>query len=243
MTVQIVEETAATDRDITPKTDEDVGTSVRQDGSAPVVSLARPGLLIASVVVSAVLASGGVMPTVLINYTGRKRYEAATESGTLAVECDPELVDQIRELFEQGASEFFQDGVHSAFSRTLLATLAQHGRAAFHAISEYLFSGDAKPDVVSEALRWLADFNDPATLAQRWSILQRTLRDRSSRVRDGAIVGFAALDDPRARPLLLEARNVEQIAELRRLIDKVVEQVDATTHAPAPAHGSRESLV
>lgn len=99
------------------------------------------------------------------------------------------------------------------------------------------------PDVVSEALRWLADFRDPATFSQRWSILQQTVRDRSPRVRDGAILGFAALDDPRARPLLAEARNVEQIAELRQLFDKVIQQLDATTHAPIPPNRTGEPLV
>ena len=147
------------------------------------------------------------------------------ESSTAAVDVDPLLLAEIRELFEQGASEFFHDGVHSNFSRTLLTTLVQHGQAAFRAIADYLFSGNAKPDVVSEAVRWFADFNDASTLSQRWAILQRTLKDRSPRVRDGVILGFAALDDPRARPLLLEARNLEQISELRALIDQVVAQL------------------
>jgi hypothetical protein len=104
--------------------------------------------------------------------------------------------------------------------------LAMRGQAAFRAIAEYLFSGNAKPDVVSEGLRWLADFNDASTLTQRWAILQQTLKDRSPRVRDGAILGFAALDDPRARPLLVGARQLEQIAELRALIDQVVAQLE-----------------
>lgn len=243
MSVQIVQTTAATGLDVTPKTDNDVGTSVRQTWYGPAGSITRPRLLVASFALSALLTPGSVIPTVPPNYTGRRRYEATIESGTVAVECDPELVDQIRELFKQGASEFFQDGVHSHFSRVLLATIAQHSHVAFRGIYEYLVSSDANADVMSEALRWLADFNDPATFAQRWSILQRALRSRSSRVRDGAILGFAALDDPRARPLLLEARNVEQIPELQRLIDKAVEQLGAATDDPAPPYGSTESLV
>jgi hypothetical protein len=103
--------------------------------------------------------------------------------------------------------------------------MEEHGQDAFRAIAQYVFSGSAKPDVVSEALRWLADFNDPSTLSQRWAILQRTLNNPSPQVRDGAILGFAALDDPAARPLLLNARNWEQIAELRALIDQVVAQL------------------
>jgi HEAT repeat protein len=132
--------------------------------------------------------------------------------------------------------------MHSPFSRALLAIVARHGRTAFQAIAEYLFSGAANPDVTSEALRWLGDFEDPATLPQRWVILQRTLEDQSPRVRDGAILGFAALGDPRARPLLLEAQEAEQIAELRLLIDQVVKNLNPT-HASATPHSSTESLV
>ena len=190
------------------------------------VRLARPGVFIAGLALSAALAAGGPSGAFSVADYRRRRDDVTAESSTAAIEVDPLLVEEIRELFEQGASEFFHDGVHSNFSRTLLKTLAQHGQAAFRAIADYLFSGNAKPDVVSEALRWFADFNDASTLSQRWAILQRTLKDRSPRVRDGAILGFAALDDPRARSLLLEARNLEQIGELRALIDQVVAQLE-----------------
>lgn len=59
------------------------------------------------------------------------------------------------------------------------------------------------------------------------------LRDPSPRVRDGAVLGFATLDDPRARPFLYEARDSENVDELRRLIEKVVEQLNATNATSA----------
>ena len=209
MTGKHFEETASTSSEETlPQTDERAGTGLPPD----VVAVRRPGPLIASIVLSVALATGGPLVAFSVPDVRRTRREdAAAESSTAAVEVDPLLLKEIRDLFDQGASEFFHDGVHSHFSRTLLKTLALHGKAAFRAIADYLFSGNAKPDVVSEALRWLADFEDASTLAQRWAILQRTLHDRSPRVRDGAILGFAALDDPRARPLLLEARNLAWI--------------------------------
>lgn len=237
MTVQFVEETVATNLDDALEANET--STARPVTEVPV---SRWSTLIATVVIASALAYVGTGGTVQIaSHTGRKRFEVA-ESGTAVVESDPELVNQVNELFEQGASEFFEDGVHSAFSRSLLLMLAEHGRMAFMAIAEYLFSANIKPDIVSEALRWLADFSDPATLVERWSILQRTLHDRSPRVRDGAILGFAALDDPRARPLLIEARHVEQIAELRRLIDQVIEQLNATANAASAAHRPTEPM-
>lgn len=228
MTVERFKETASTSpEESPPQTDEGAATGLSADVME--LRLARPGLVIAGLVLSAALsASGPGGGAFLGDWRRRRRDDVVAESSTAAVEVDPLLLREVRELFEQGTSEFFHDGVHSNFSRTLLKMLAQHGQAAFRAIAHYLFSDGGKPDVVSEALRWLADFNDASTLSQRWAILQRKLKDSSSRVRDGAILGFAAIDDRRARPVLLEARNVEQMAELRALIDQVVAQLDRT---------------
>ena len=157
---------------------------------------------------------------------GLRRPGQMTASSTDVRPVDFQLVHEIRQLFDESAGEFFQDGTHSNFSRRLLRILRERGREAFQAIAEYLFSGKAKPDVASEALRWLADFNDPTTVTERWSILRNSLKDKSARVRDGAIVGFAAIDDPRASKLLLDARDSENIAELRVLIDQVVRQLE-----------------
>jgi hypothetical protein len=226
VTFERFKDTASTSPQEAPlQTDEGASTGLPADVVG--VRIHRPGLFIAGLVLSAALATGGTQGVFSVGELSRRRRDdVLAESSTAAVEVDPLLLKEIRELFERGASEFFHDGVHSNFSRALLKTLAQHGQAAFRAIADYLFSGNAKPDVVSEALRWLADFNDASTLSQRWAILQHTLKDRSPRVRDGAILGFAALDDPRANPLLLEARNLEQIGELRSLIDQVVAQLE-----------------
>jgi hypothetical protein len=147
------------------------------------------------------------------------------ESSTSAYEVDPELVHEVFELLEGGSYEFFQDGVESEFSRKLLRMLHRHGRDALEAIAEYLFSGKASPDVASETLRRVADVNDESTLSRRWQLLKDSLRSHSPRVRDGAILGFATLDDPRAASLLSEARNAEQVHELQVLIDQVLHQL------------------
>ncbi len=224
MIVQHFEETAATSSEqILVQTDHGVSTSRTPDVMG--VRLLRPGLFIAGIVLSAALSSGGQTGN-SISLPPRRNDDVICESSTSAVEVGPVLLEEVRELFEQGGSEFFHDGMHSKFSQRLVRTLSQHGLNAFRAISQYLFSGNAKPDVVSEALRWLADFNDASSTALRWAILRRTLSDRSPRVRDGAILGFAALDDSRARSVLLEARNLEQISELRTLIDQVVAQLE-----------------
>jgi hypothetical protein len=142
----------------------------------------------------------------------------------------------MRQVFEKGASEFFEDGMDSNFAQELLLSVTEHGNAAIDAIAEYLFSSTANSDVGSEALRRLADVEDQRILASRWALLQRGLRHRSSRVRDGAIIGFASLDDRRALELLKSVATEEPVPELRRLIQKVIEQLGAA-HGEAAAQG------
>lgn len=190
--------------------------------------------LFAGLVLVTMLTTASVAGTAPVEAYFRRRDELFAESSTADVKPDREVLRQVDEIFRQGATEFFQDGMYSTFSRSLLALLREYGPAAFRAIAEYVFSGNANPDVVSEALRWLADFNDPATLSQRWAILEHTLRDESPRIRDGAILGFAALDDPRARSLLFESLKSEPIPELRRLIGQVIDQLNATDAAATP---------
>jgi hypothetical protein len=227
MTLHRISETSSTSDESQQK--RDVPTSASSEGGLN----PSPGMLLAGLVLWAALTTAGAAGTAPIAPYFRRRDEIAAESSTAEVERDPELAKQIEKVFEQGASEFFQDGMHSNFSRSLVAILMQHGRGAFRAISDYVFSGAGNADVISEALRWLADFDDPVTLPQRWAILQHTLKAHSPRVRDGAILGFAALNDPSTRSLLLETKASEPVPELRRLIQQVIDQLNAK-HAATP---------
>ncbi len=184
--------------------------------------------LMATFVLSVGMAATDPQSGVLPNLGGlvKGRYSSITESSTADEYVDPALVGEVRALFEDGAQEFFEDGMESSFSKSLLMFFRMHGRGAVRAISGYVFSGDAHPDVTSEALRSMADWKDKGTLAQRWHILQRSLHDKSPRVRDGAIFGFANMNDPRALGALSEARSVETVSELRKLIDQVIAQLE-----------------
>jgi len=228
MTLQLIEETSGT-TDKNARAQDSAST-------APAVSqqeLRAPERFLAAIVLTTALFAGSnVFIRTESAATRPRRRNEECDTATEPEDVDEKLVDEARVIFERGGTEFFQDGMHTAFSHGLLAFLALHGRSAFQAIAEYLAGEDPNPDVVSEALRWLGDFGDEATLRERWSLLQQMLRHRSPRVRDGAILGFAAMDHPRSKPVLVRARDVEHIAELQQLLQQVIEQLDATNNAP-----------
>ena len=180
---------------------------------------------LATLVLGAAMATGPV-PSPYTHLYSRRQDEFPAESSTLASAIDPVLLQNVKDLFEKGASEFFHDGMDSNFSRSLLSLLGSRGPDALAAIAEYLSWNEGNPEVVSEALRWVAEVGGPDTLPKRWSILRRGLKSRSPVVRDGAILGFATLDDPRAHSLLLEARESEQIRELQLLIERVAARLE-----------------
>lgn len=214
MTDHVINETAGTN-------------SVDQPPCTESGTTQRPGVTLARWVLGAVLTTAATAPRDPLF----RQWGHVAESSTAAVKRDVELLRQVQNIFEQGASEIFYDGVYSTFSRRLVAMLAQHGRAGFQAISEYIFSGGGNPDVVSESLRWLSDFDDPATLPQQMAILQQTLKSESPKIRDGSILGFASLDDPATRPLLEQSARTESTPELQHLIQQVIEQLNSTDAA------------
>lgn len=194
-----------------------------------------PRALARQILIALVLSGVSVSPQPIAPSSWR-RGEIAISAESSPESINPELAKHMRQIFEKGASEFFEDGMDSNFAKELLLSVMGHGTTAIDAIAEYLFSSSANSDVGSEALRRLAEINDRRIPASRWALLNRGLRHRSSRVRDGAILGFASLDDPRALDLLKDAQTDETVPELRSLIEKVIEQLGAT-HGKATAQG------
>lgn len=178
-----------------------------QESSIPCFRPSGSGKFLATAVLTAIsLAS-------MDSWTGhlyRRRQDTIAESSTSSLDVDQSLLQEVTHLFEEGANEIYHDGMYSKFSRELLALLAQHGKLAVRAVAEYLLSGEAKPSVASEAARWLAEDSDATTYLERWTILRELLSSSSPVVRDGAILGFATLDDARARDVLITARQSEE---------------------------------
>lgn len=156
----------------------------------------------------------------------------------------PEEVGRtIEALFAAARDEAFEDGMESRFSRELVYMIKTHGCLATKAIAGIIAQEKPNSGVVSESMRWLGHIDDPPTHEERLHLLEQGLRHSSAGVRDGAALGLASLDDPRAIPALKRAIQQEQCAQLRVDMVQVVLQLEREEPATGvPAFGTAPDL-
>jgi hypothetical protein len=83
---------------------------------------------------------------------------------------------------------------------------------------------------IGEALRKFGLIENETTTGERFQTLIALLNHRSAVVRDGAMIGLAYLDDPRAIGAIEEAIRIEPLPVLRREMEAIREQL---AHAAA----------
>lgn len=146
-----------------------------------------------------------------------------------SLEKTPEsLAEELRRIFFEAREEVFEDGMESNFSRKLSVLIEEHKEQAIKFAAEYMDSEEVDEEVASELLRQLGHSRHEPTYTSRLVLLVRGLQNKSSMVRDGAILGLASLDDPKVIPDVEEAVVREQDPELRDDMNDVLEQLRAT---------------
>ncbi len=135
-----------------------------------------------------------------------------------------ELTARISEIFSSAREQVFEDGMESAFSLAFAELLTSFGHSAMEGIISLVISGQVNPEVVAESLRVIGRLRHVATHRDRLWLLERCLYSPSVRVRDGAVVGLAFLDDRLAGDPLRSAIERESVAELRDDMKRVLAQ-------------------
>ncbi len=157
-----------------------------------------------------------------------EKHTEASPSSTTYLPSSETVGQELRRLFAAACDEIFEDGMESVFSRGLVSLIKRYGNTAVETVTNFIIGKVVNPEVASEALRWLGHIDDPFTYRNRLHLLERSLWHSSARVRDGAILGLASLDDPSAIPYLEKAVEREQIQELRRYMIQVLDQLKNT---------------
>ena len=150
------------------------------------------------------------------------------KSSTLQQDRLEEIRRQTEALFEAAKDQHFEDGMESDFSNEFVAFVEKHGDAAIKVIAHLTTSEIVNDEVAAEALRWLGRMDHAPTYQARLSLLERSLFCPSARVRDGAALGLAAMDDPHAITYLKQAIQREKYTELREDLKQVLTQLETS---------------
>jgi len=154
-----------------------------------------------------------------------KYYGGIIESSTSKSNDLNLLFKQANLIFTKAKEEIFEDGMESVFSRNLSNFVKSYSHSAMEAIISVVLSNQTNAEVASEALRILGRLNHKSTYRERLWLLERGLYSDSARVRDGAILGLAFLDDPLAIAPLKSAIEREKIQELLQDMKQVLAQL------------------
>lgn len=130
--------------------------------------------------------------------------------------------------FMLAADEVFESGIESEFSRTLDSLLRTRGNAGVEALEALLFSSMANAEVAGEFLKWLGSVDHGESKQHRRKLLERALDSPSARIRYGAALGLAAMDDPASLVALHSVIERESHRRLQQYFQLVIDQLEAT---------------
>ncbi len=165
------------------------------------------------------------------------------ESATAKEKKEEEIESKVFALFEAADAEVFEDGIENRFSQDLISLITSLGNAAVKSVADIIISGHANPEVASEALRWIGRLDNPQSSSNRLWLLESCLNCDSAKTRDGAILGLASMDDPKAIPYIKNAMERETLSELKKDMQQVIDQLENTNGAIHFAEGKKKSLV
>jgi len=142
----------------------------------------------------------------------------------LDVAQSPEgIMNRIKDVLIVGEGEMLESGVVSELAEELAEVVRLFGSSAIRNIANNIFDGTVGPTVASEVLCILGDLDDGVTHDDRLSLLIKGLSNKSSRIRVGAVLGLARLEDLRSIDHLEAAHANEPYEFLQRYISQAIQ--------------------
>ena len=168
-----------------------------------------------------------LFPTIFKAEEPNERESLSPESSlTTAATQSQTIIYRVKALFAAARYEVFEEGMDSHFSRCLTSMIEQYGKKTVEVSLSLSVQSATNSEVAYETMRLFGRIDHPATYKERMSALMKGLRHSVARVRDGAALGLASLDDPQAIHALREAIAREQCQELREDIKQVLKQLE-----------------
>jgi len=169
-------------------------------------------------------------PAIFYVTTGSATFVTAIRSSppnsTERTDIPAELDNLLSRILAAAREEIFEDGFVSQFSKGIQYLVEAYGDLAVQELAKRMIGGTVDAETASEALRWLGRMNHQASHQSRLWLLERSLFLPSLRIRDGAGLGLASLEDKNAIPYLKLAIQRERNESLRDDFQQVFSQLE-----------------
>ena len=141
----------------------------------------------------------------------------------------PELLERaLSEIFSCAENEEFEYGYISELSMSLEKFINIYGTNAIEAIQNCLPQKDVNTDILIETLYTLGKSQHEATYEKRLLLLLSALSIPSARIRCGASLALAYMDDPKAIPVLRKKLETEAHDLVKHWFQRTLEQLEET---------------
>jgi len=166
---------------------------------------------------------------VLLGDQARERSVLREVADAASVNGEPatDIPRKAKYLLGSAAGQFFEDGMETDLSRGLVSMIQEFGGVAVVEVAHLILREDASPDVASEALRWIGRLQHRSTYDQRLWLLCESLKCASPKVRDGAVLGLASMDDAAAIPHIRSAIGREDCRLLAEDMQQALRQLES----------------
>jgi hypothetical protein len=156
----------------------------------------------------------------LLSASTATTFDAATDEQATRLQMRREL----RRVLALATNETFYEGVPSAFAERLRGLVLDFGAPVIGELANTTSLG-VPPEIAFEALTTLAELKFASIAPEREALLERALLSPVPEIRYGAALGAAAVRDPAIVPILKKAIQREQIADLRRNLEKILSAI------------------
>lgn len=137
------------------------------------------------------------------------------------------------QIYKEGRNEIFEDGMENDFGLALVKIIEERGKVILNILRTYINDPDISSETFSEGLEWIGRMDDEDKLEikedRRLFLEFCLLNSNSARVKDGAGLGLAHMDDPVSIPTLQIAVNKETEPvsgpSLKVLLQQVLDQL------------------
>lgn len=147
-------------------------------------------------------------------------------SSTVQSPRPKDIDNELLEIFSFANLDDFEDDDETEFSTRLLGFIDYYHGHAIDALSDYIKANPHKTDIIHEVMRLVGRSGDKRSQLWRRQFLEQTLFSHSSRIRYGAILGLAYMNDPASTDLITQALEEEKIEVLRNVLGQLLNQLE-----------------